>query len=64
MVREVRKLNPDLSVDLLSGYASQLQVYGKGLRAEDIQLMKPVSKVELLSVVERGLAQWRGESGS
>jgi hypothetical protein len=40
----------------MSGYASEATVHGNGLRPEDIRLMKPVRKAELIDAVETALA--------
>jgi signal transduction histidine kinase/ABC-type amino acid transport substrate-binding protein/ActR/RegA family two-component response regulator len=56
LARNLRRANPDLPVVFLSGYASEATVHGNGLRPEDIRLMKPVRKSELLEGVKRALA--------
>ncbi len=56
LARELRKQVPELPVILLSGYASEAKVHGNGLRPDDIRLMKPISRVELLAAVEQSLA--------
>jgi two-component SAPR family response regulator len=40
----------------LSGYASEATVHGNGLTAEDIRLMKPISRNALLDAVGKCLA--------
>ena len=56
LARNLRRANHDLPVVFLSGYASEATVHGNGLRPEDIRLMKPVRKSELLEGVKRSLA--------
>lgn len=40
----------------MSGYASEAVVHGNGLRSDDIRLMKPVTRIDLLRAVETALA--------
>ncbi len=40
----------------MSGYASEATVHGNGLRREDIRLMKPVRRDDLLLAVRKALA--------
>lgn len=51
MARAIRAIAPDTKFIFLSGYASEATVHGNGLRSEDIRLMKPVSRKNLLSAV-------------
>lgn len=53
--RECRLLRPDVPFIFLSGYASEATVHGNGLLPEDIRLMKPASKSDLLNAVEKCL---------
>lgn len=55
LVRELRETWPDLRVVFMSGYASEATVHGNGLRPEDIRLMKPVQKRDLLNAIEKAL---------
>lgn len=55
LAKACRTLAPDLPVIFMSGYASEATVHGNGLRAEDIRLMKPVPKIELLATVRQCL---------
>lgn len=55
LARKLRELEQDLPVIFLSGYASEATVHGNGLRPEDIRLMKPVSKIELLNSIDKAL---------
>ena len=52
LARALRERNTDLPVVFLSGYASEATVHGNGLRQEDIRLMKPVGRNELIAAVE------------
>lgn len=53
--KECRLLNPKTPFVFLSGYASEATVHGNGLLPEDIRLMKPVSRADLLAAVEKCL---------
>ncbi|MGR3793157.1 ATP-binding protein [Vannielia sp. SX4] len=57
LARALRARRPDLPIVFLSGYASEATVHGNGLHADDIRLMKPVPRDELLAAVERAMAQ-------
>ena len=59
LAKELRARDPDLPVIFLSGYAREATVHGNGLRPEDIRLMKPVSRTDLVSAVEQALAPGR-----
>lgn len=50
--RVLREQEPDLKVVFMSGYASEATVHGNGLRPEDIRLMKPVMRVDLLAAIQ------------
>lgn len=53
--RYLRELRPELPVIFMSGYASEATVHGNGLRPEDIRLMKPVRKRDLIDAIEKAL---------
>ena len=55
LARFLRKRAPELPVVFLSGYASEASVHGNGLRPEDIRLMKPVPRSDLLRAVQTAL---------
>jgi signal transduction histidine kinase/CheY-like chemotaxis protein len=55
LARHLRKSAPDLPVIFMSGYASEASVHGNGLRPEDIRLMKPVPRSDLLRSVQTAL---------
>jgi CheY-like chemotaxis protein len=55
LATELRCLKEELPVVFLSGYASEATVHGNGLRPEDIRLMKPVSRNDLLRSVDKAL---------
>lgn len=55
LAQALRENHPDLPVVFLSGYASEATVHGNGLRPEDIRLMKPVRRIDLLAAVEKAL---------
>lgn len=52
---ELRKLDPDMPFVFMSGYASEATVHGNGLRPEDIRLMKPVQRADILDAVEKAI---------
>lgn len=60
LARALRGMRPNLPVVFLSGYAAEATVHGNGLRPEDIRLMKPVPRDDLLIAVSRALAQGGG----
>lgn len=51
LAKALRERWPNLPVLFMSGYASEATVHGNGLRPEDIRLMKPIQRAELLSAV-------------
>lgn len=53
--RALRAQWPELQIVFMSGYASEATVHGNGLRAEDIRLMKPVQRSDLLSAIHNAL---------
>ncbi len=55
--RVLRQTVPDLPVIFMSGYASEAAIHGNGLRPEDVRLMKPVQRVELLKAVSIAIEQ-------
>ncbi len=55
LARALRKRHPDLPVMFLSGYAREATLQGNGMRPEDIRLMKPVRRADLLAAVEKAL---------
>ena len=57
LAREVREIAPEMPVVFLTGYAAEATVHGNGLRADDIRLMKPATKDDLLSAIEEAIAR-------
>jgi len=55
LAKAVRPLQPNLPIIFLSGYAAEATVLGNGLQPEDVRLMKPVPKDELLEIISRRL---------
>jgi CheY-like chemotaxis protein len=53
--KALRAVNADLPVVFMSGYAAEATVHGNGLRPEDIRLMKPVKRSDLLCAVAKAL---------
>ncbi len=52
LAKECRLLRPATPFVFLSGYAPEETIHGNGLLPEDIRLMKPVSRSDLLHAVE------------
>jgi signal transduction histidine kinase/CheY-like chemotaxis protein len=57
LAKAIRVLDPNLPMIFLSGYASEATVHGNGLRPEDIRLMKPVPKADLLLAISDALSR-------
>ncbi len=53
--KALRAVKADLPVVFMSGYAAEATVHGNGLRPEDIRLMKPVKRSDLLGAVAKAL---------
>lgn len=53
LARKLRRKWPDLPVAFMSGYANEATVHGNGLRPEDIRLMKPVRRADLLAALTK-----------
>ncbi len=56
LAKNLRAIQPNLPVVFITGYATEAAMYGNGLRPNDIRLMKPVRRVDLLEAVERALS--------
>lgn len=57
LAKDLRKIRPDLPVVFITGYATEAAMHGNGLRPNDIRLMKPIGRVDLLHAVETALAR-------
>ena len=55
LASRLRQVDKSLPAIFLSGYASEATVHGHDVQVEDIRLMKPVSRIELLQAVEKAL---------
>ena len=55
LAKKLRSLQPDLQVVFLSGYPQEATVHGNGLKPDDIRLMKPIARRELVSAVQKAL---------
>lgn len=55
----LRAINTDLPVVFMSGYAAEATVHGNGLRPEDIRLMKPIMRRDLLTAVSKAIGAAR-----
>jgi len=53
----LRELRPDLPVVFMSGYAREATVHVNGLHPQDIRLMKPVQREDLLSALDQVLKE-------
>ncbi len=62
--RRLRDIRYDLPVVFMSGYANEATVHGNGLRPEDIRLMKPVQRSDLLAAIAKALANGHGRTSS
>jgi PAS domain S-box-containing protein len=56
LAKALRARWPALPVIFMSGYASEATVHGNGLRPEDIRMMKPVQRTDLLDAVAKVLS--------
>lgn len=61
LAKALRERWPDLPVVFMSGYASEATVHGNGLRPEDIRLMKPVQRTDLLAAVAKAASMAKGK---
>jgi CheY-like chemotaxis protein len=57
LAKKLRQKWPDLPIVFMSGYASEATVHGNGLRPEDIRLMKPVQRSDLLAAMVKASSQ-------
>lgn len=57
LVQALRQIDPNIPAVFMSGYASEATVHGNGLLPNDIRLMKPVSRRNLLAAVKQALAR-------
>ena len=57
LAHEIRLVSPKFPVIFMSGYPNEACVHGNGLRPEDIKLMKPVMRQELLEAIQTALAR-------
>ena len=56
LAKRLREIQPSLPAIFISGYANEATVHGNGLRPEDIRLMKPVAKADMILAIEKALA--------
>jgi signal transduction histidine kinase/CheY-like chemotaxis protein len=55
----VREIREDTPFVFMSGYAREAAVHGNGLRPEDIRLMKPIRRSDLIKAIETALKTQR-----
>jgi PAS domain S-box-containing protein len=55
LVKALRQIDPELKAIFMSGYPNEAAIHGNGLRVEDIMLMKPVSREDLMLAISRAL---------
>lgn len=55
LARKLRTMQSDLPVIFLSGYPQEATVHGNGVSSDDVMLMKPVSRDDLLRAVAEAL---------
>ncbi len=60
LANELKRRAPGLGIVFMSGYASEAAVNGNGLRMDDLYLMKPIQRRELLQVIEALLERLKG----
>ncbi|MEM9061107.1 MAG: ATP-binding protein [Pseudomonadota bacterium] len=53
LAKRLRGFDSELGVIFMSGYPQEAAVHGNGLRPEDLRLMKPVARSELLQAIGR-----------
>ncbi|MGY9046820.1 MAG: ATP-binding protein, partial [Rhodobacterales bacterium] len=53
MIRELRKIDDNIRVIFMSGYPTEAAIHGNGVHAEDLQIMKPVSRDDLIRAIEK-----------
>ena len=63
LARELRALRSDLPIVFMSGYANEATVLGNGLRPDDIRLMKPIRKADLLDAIAKALSVTTSKQG-
>jgi CheY-like chemotaxis protein len=56
LAKAARAMIPDLKVIFVSGYQNEASIHGNGLRVDDVQLVKPVSRDLFVSTVLKMLA--------
>ncbi len=57
LATRLRELRPELPVVFMSGYANEAAVHGNNLRPEDIRLMKPVARRDLIRALQKAGAE-------
>lgn len=57
LARRLREVRPDLPIVFMTGYASEATVHGNGLLPQDIRLMKPVRRTDMLAAIEKSMLQ-------
>jgi CheY-like chemotaxis protein len=62
LVKVLREIDPGLKAIFMSGYPNEAAIHGNGLRVEDIKLMKPVSRDDLLRALKKVRGQAAGPS--
>ncbi|WP_386681018.1 ATP-binding protein [Loktanella sp. R86503] len=63
LAQKIRHKWPDVPVVFMSGYASEAQMNSGDDKADDIRLMKPVRRADLLAAVARALGQHPASAG-
>lgn len=56
LAKAARELIPDLRVIFVSGYPNEAAIHGNGVHVDDVQLVKPVSRDQLVSTVLKMLS--------
>lgn len=61
LAQYLRERRPDLPVVFMSGYAREATVHGNGLRPQDVRLMKPVQRADLLNAMQSTIDRSEGQ---
>lgn len=56
LAKAIRAEDPSVPFIFMSGYANEAMVHGNGLHPQDIRLMKPVNRIELLDAVRKHIS--------
>ncbi len=63
LAQELKRRAPELGIVFMSGYANEAAVNGNGLRSDDLYLMKPIQRRELLRLIDALFERLRARRG-